>query len=53
MFAVGVIILIGSVKFIMLSFNGQRGVIQGIVFGAVGFLVGTALCVWGIVGTPD
>ncbi len=53
MFAVGVIILAGSIKFVMLSFNGQRGVVQGIAFGAVGSLVGSALCVWAIVGTPD
>jgi hypothetical protein len=53
MFIVGVIILIGSVKYIMLSFQGQRGIVQAIVFGAFGFLVGTALCVWAIVGTPD
>lgn len=52
MFVVGVIMLIGSVKYIILSFGAQRGVVQAIAFGAFGFLVGTALCVWAIVGNP-
>ena len=45
--------LIGSAKYIMLSFSAQRGVMQAIGFGAFGFLVGTALCVWAILGNPD
>jgi hypothetical protein len=53
MFVVGIIMLVGSVKYIMLSFNAQRGVVQAVAFGSIGFLIGTALCVWAIVGCPD
>jgi hypothetical protein len=53
MFVVGLVLLIGSAKYVILSFTAQRGVLPAIAFGAFGFLVGTALCVWAVVGTPD
>ena len=53
MFIVGVMMLIGSLRYVILSFNAQRGVVQGVAFGALGFFGGTCLVVWAIVGTPD
>ncbi len=53
MFIVGMILLVGSVRYVMLSFTAQRGVVQAVAFGALGFFAGTCLCVWAIFGTPD
>ncbi len=51
-FLVGLVFVIGSVKFIFESMESQRAALACIAYGFLGFIIGMSLCVWAFTGPP-